>query len=302
MKGIKSVAVAIPWDAVALMVVAASSVGTLASAAYESEIRDADKASKCTLNASIQKHISQSVVDSLNSNGYVVVRNILSEKAIADAQSGTRKVRDQGRMKASTNDKSTRQDNICWVRASDGFESSSAHKDCGRLNDGLLYCIELLRGVAGQLEKLDYTRSINLRVPKQCQLACYDSDGKARYKAHRDASVNDSIFDMGLLGWLKSSDYRERQVTAILYLNDSDWDCDPDNDGGALHCYLNAQDSDYIGNTASEVLKINPAGGTLVLFDSRYLLHEVKSAHRTRYAITLWITGDDAAEVSTVRN
>jgi Rps23 Pro-64 3,4-dihydroxylase Tpa1-like proline 4-hydroxylase len=37
---------------------------------------------------------------------------------------------------------------------------------------------------------------------------------------------------------------------------------------------------------------VSPVGGTLVLFDSRYLLHEVEPSHRDRLALTLWVVGD----------
>lgn len=93
---------------------------------------------------------------------------------------------------------------------------------------------------------------------------------------------------------LKAKDYRRRSVTAILYLNSLDWNADPDKDGGALKCYLNAEHDDDIGVTSTEVLHINPAGGTLVLFDSRYLLHEVSPSNKNRIALTLWILGDKA--------
>jgi hypothetical protein len=46
---------------------------------------------------------------------------------------------------------------------------------------------------------------------------------------------------------LKTSDYRKRCVTAILYLNKRDWDCSADADGGALCCYLGAAPEDDIG-------------------------------------------------------
>lgn len=105
------------------------------------------------------------------------------------------------------------------------------------------------------------------------------------------------------VGWLRSSDYRSRRITAILYINDEDWDCSPLVDGGALRCYIDNNstvviDSDpavagvSAGASAGSVLNINPAGGTLVLFDSRYLLHEVCPSNRERFALTIWISGE----------
>ena len=43
--------------------------------------------------------------------------------------------------------------------------------------------------------------------------------------------------------------------------------------------------------------KVCPTGGTLVIFDSRYLLHEVEPSHRDRLALTLWVVGDKTEAV-----
>lgn len=97
---------------------------------------------------------------------------------------------------------------------------------------------------------------------------------------------------------LLGKDYRQRSLTAILYLNPSDWDNAPGADGGSLKCYLGAEQSDVDGSTATSVLRVCPQGGTLVLFDSRYLLHEVEPSHRDRLALTLWVVGDKNTESS----
>jgi Rps23 Pro-64 3,4-dihydroxylase Tpa1-like proline 4-hydroxylase len=62
-------------------------------------------------------------------------------------------------------------------------------------------------------------------------------------------------------------------------------------DGGSLKCYVGAQQDDQIGETATSVERVTPAGGTLVLFDSRYLLHEVEPSNKDRLALTLWVVG-----------
>jgi Rps23 Pro-64 3,4-dihydroxylase Tpa1-like proline 4-hydroxylase len=85
-------------------------------------------------------------------------------------------------------------------------------------------------------------------------------------------------------------------VTAILYLNPIDWGKDSEHqDGGNLLCYIDAAKGDTTGNTSSRIDSICPAGGTLVLFDSRYLLHEVcpSTSVRDRYALSIWIYGDE---------
>lgn len=80
-------------------------------------------------------------------------------------------------------------------------------------------------------------------------------------------------------------------MTAILYLNLPGWDVQED--GGQLKCYMDCDEDDRVGSTSSTIEKIAPVGGTLVLFDSTALLHEVEPSHRDRYALTLWVTGDD---------
>lgn len=96
-----------------------------------------------------------------------------------------------------------------------------------------------------------------------------------------------------LCGRLRAADYRQRSITAILYLNAKDWNCDPQVDGGALICHIDSEDDDIVGGSSSKALHINPVGGTLVIFDSRHLLHEVAPSNRGRFALTIWINGDN---------
>ena len=91
---------------------------------------------------------------------------------------------------------------------------------------------------------------------------------------------------------IRSREYRTRSITAILYLNESDWNAAASADGGSLKCYLGADESDVTGESASSVQLISPFVGTLVIFDSRYLLHGVEPSNRDRLALTLWIAGD----------
>jgi len=96
--------------------------------------------------------------------------------------------------------------------------------------------------------------------------------------------------DMGLVGWLRASDYRHRCVTVILYLNAPDW-----YSGGELRLF------DSNGND-DEHSDIVPTGGKLILFDSSRVEHQVLASHvDERYALTCWINGD-LADDSTARD
>jgi Rps23 Pro-64 3,4-dihydroxylase Tpa1-like proline 4-hydroxylase len=92
----------------------------------------------------------------------------------------------------------------------------------------------------------------------------------------------------------KSADYRKRKITAILYLNVPDWSAE---DGGELRCYIDAtladKKNDATAVSSKNVVSVYPVGGVMVLFDSRMLLHDVAPCRSDRYALTLWIIGDD---------
>lgn len=70
-----------------------------------------------------------------------------------------------------------------------------------------------------------------------------------------------------------------RTVSAVCYLNDA-W---PTNAGGQLRLYSATQDL---------LLELPPDGGTLVLFMSADMPHEVLAAHQQRYSLAGWFRRD----------
>lgn len=91
-----------------------------------------------------------------------------------------------------------------------------------------------------------------------------------------------------------------RVLTAIAYLNDDDWTVA---DGGALRCYAapstaptspsgstlaSASASARAGGPSPCVLEVVPRGGTVVVFPSCDVPHEVLPSRRPRIAATLW--------------
>ena len=70
---------------------------------------------------------------------------------------------------------------------------------------------------------------------------------------------------------------------------------DVEKDGGALNVYLGTDDDDETGESATKIISVVPSGGTLVLFDSEEMLHEVVPTASERFALTCWICGERGA-------
>jgi len=124
-------------------------------------------------------------------------------------------------------------------------------------------------------------------------LAAYPPGGAA-YARHVDVHVGS----------------RHRLISLILYLNPPDWGAA---DGGALRLYLPpgsaaaAAAADPAAAAAfapvaqapaaeegEEAVDVRPAGGTLVVFRSEGVPHEVRpSAGRERLSLTGWLRDDD---------
>merc|ERR1712137_303118 len=193
----------------------------------------------------------------------------------------------EGRFGESPNDEDARQDQLVWLREDDNQSAESKP-----LGEDILHCMRMLRGITHQLAELKYKGSSMFRVPKQLQLAFYPGDSKSVYVRHLDACLT-PIYEMGLLGWLRDCDYRERVVTAILYLNKVDRTAAS---GGELRLFLPQRDSE--GSSSENKLDIIPRGGTLVLFDARLMEHTVLPSTEDRFALTLWVAGQPSVTSS----
>ena len=78
-------------------------------------------------------------------------------------------------------------------------------------------------------------------------------------------------------------DAAHRKLSVILYLNDADWSAD---DGGQLRLFI----PDGDGEREVDVL---PEGGTLVVFLSHEIPHEVLPTKRERFSLTGWFRTRD---------
>ncbi len=110
------------------------------------------------------------------------------------------------------------------------------------------------------------------------------------YRAHRDNPKHGhELEEVGLVNWLRFKPYRDRGLTAIIYLNAPEYNIE---DGGLLSLFPGADIDDEEGKEEDEI-KVVPDGGTLLLFDSRKMLHKVNPSFCRRIAMTLWIEGSE---------
>lgn len=204
-----------------------------------------------------------------------------------------------------------RQDLVCWLRpnanAGTDTDKTQETEEGGNDDNGphLQHCIDLVRGVAAALSANRYADSTDHRVPRQCQLALYRGDGAAGYDRHLDR-CRATLAELGLLEYLRLEDYRGRAVTVILYLND---ESRTKEDGGQLRCWLRKRKRRRKGRTEPPQLAegerereddddefgppfdIEPTGGSMLIFNSDRLEHQVLASLEDRYALTVWING-----------
>jgi len=147
-------------------------------------------------------------------------------------------------------DETSRGDKITWI---------------SNLNDIQKYpqMIAIISRIDELRKELNEVTAFNSTMTR-IQLACYPGNG-ARYVKHKDAIPNNNNNDSS----------PKRRLTVILYLN-PDWEkaC-----GGQLRLYLKN----------NQILDVEPKSGTLLLFLSRQVEHEVLPTYKIpRFAITDW--------------
>ena len=237
-------------------------------------LQDAQTAKECRY-PSLSSILTAAHVQELETNGMVVIKNVLTPSQLDGARREVKLLGDLMDTSNHQNADDVRQDQVCLVRESD-------ENDHG---DDIIHCIKLLRGIPYILNRFDYATSSSFVVPHQCQLARYLPDGSI-YVRHLDKCTS-GISEMGLIEWLRASDYRYRAVTAILYLNSPHWE-----NNGVLRCFESKEDGNRNSTAEQEnYVDVDPVGGTMVLFDSARVEPQVQPSTEDRYALTLWING-----------
>lgn len=121
----------------------------------------------------------------------------------------------------------------------------------------------------------DAGRPLKYTSRTDMMISCYPG-AAANYRAHIDSvSTGD-----------------QRCLTCLLYLNE-EWNAAVD--GGALRVYPPVVFEGEALPGCSACVDISPRAGTMVLFRADKVLHEVRPAHRPRYACSMWFRAESDA-------
>jgi len=219
--------------------------------------------------------ISQNDLDALTSKGYVVIENFLPETLQEGLRQDVRSLRNQDRFSvAKIGQDSTNTLNTKIRVAETCFLGRNKLSDSPNASRSQLYDIlDLIRRDLPQ--PLDNALSEFL-------YAYYPSGGF--YRRHRDA--------------IPGSASILRKYSLLLYLN-KDW---KEEDKGKLRMHMDSGGDELPTDQEPNFMDVAPKGGTLVLFDSAQVPHEVLDTQAERVAIVGWfnrpVTAGDISELS----
>jgi len=139
-------------------------------------------------------------------------------------------------------------------------------RDC----DGGLY--DILDTLCDSLSELSWSDT-QTRLDKSLSelLYAYYPQG-GYYRRHRDAIPNSASV--------------LRRYSLLLYLNKEGWD--PKADAGQLRIHLDGGGDECPLGAEPNYIDIDPLGGTLVLFKSEMIPHEVLNTNSERFALVGW--------------
>lgn len=147
---------------------------------------------------------------------------------------------------------------------------------------GLAFGTAFLCGICAALTKhRPEGGGIDPLQPGTLQLACYDGGG-ASYQLHSDGALESDLDEDEMEIAAQHRTAVARRVTAILYLQEPGWDPAW---GGAFRAHH------YDPKAPEETLEpvdVQPEGGSLLLFRSRDLAHEVLQTYNRRFALSMW--------------
>lgn len=199
-------------------------------------------------------HISDSQLETLAQQGFAIIDDYLPPALAASLRAQALRLRAIGIMRQAGIGRDENNQIISEVRG----DSIYWLDDGGQSPEQTVY-LSCMQALQTQLNQHFFLGLFEF----ECHFAVYDPG--AVYLRHLD----------------QFKGQQERQISAVLYLND-DWQQD---DGGELRLYLD--DNANVAKTPAYT-DISPLGGRLALFLSGRFYHEVLPARRTRISLTGW--------------
>jgi SM-20-related protein len=219
--------------------------------------------------------LSSNHLEELGSKGFVIIEDFLPVSFQESLRQDVQNLRDQDKFKVakigqdSTNTLNTniRVAETCFL----GRNKLDDVPDSSRSN---------LYDVLDQIRK-DLPQPLDVNI-SEFLYAYYPSGGF--YRRHRDA--------------IAGSASMLRNYSLLMYLN-QDWS---DEDGGKLRMHFDSGGDELPPGERPDFLDVAPKGGTLVLFHSDQVPHEVLDTESERVAIVGWynrpVTASDISELS----
>lgn len=219
--------------------------------------------------ASSSSTITEDHLQELAKNNYVVIPNFLTAELQKSLRQDVGQLQDGGHFKIakigqdSTNtlNRQIREAQTCFIGGSGprDIPDSSARSEMTSLLQSV--CAKLSQNDALQSPKLDQNLS-------ELLYAYYPQGGF--YRRHRDAIAGSASV--------------LRTFSLLLYLNE-DW---KESDEGYLRMHMDSGGDELPAGEQPKFLDVMPQGGTLVLFDSEKVPHEVLDTKSERLAIVGW--------------
>ncbi|KAL3793119.1 hypothetical protein HJC23_005621 [Cyclotella cryptica] len=226
----------------------------------------------------LMPRVTQEHIDTLSNKGYVVIPNFLPRDVVDELRDDILRLRSGGAFREakigqdSTNNlnKSIRIAETCFIGRNRPELASISGSDSIRDRESGLY--DILDGLCGSLADL-CSKESGARLDNsltELLYVYYPSGGF--YRRHRDAIPNSASV--------------LRKYSLLLYLNREGWS--PQSDAGQLRVHLDGGGDEVPEGVNPNFVDVDPFGGTLVLFKSELIPHEVLDTNSERFAVVGW--------------
>jgi SM-20-related protein len=265
-----------------------STASTSTSMVVLNSATSSSDSSKTTKGASSQSlpRLSKEALMELDSKGYAVIENFIGLELVAGLQEDVCTLRTAGRFKVAGVGQDASNAVADTIRRAETcfIDNPSKHADvmgtgAGDSRGNLYQVLYTVR------QDLGTHSSTNLDAKLDELLYAYYPQG-GYYRRHVDSVVNSPSY--------------LRSYSFLLYLNDGQWDLSTQ--GGALRLHLDSG-KDYLpDNESPNYVDVCPKGGTMVIFESSKIPHEVMDTSSERLAVVGWynraMTASDISNIT----